>query len=198
MRMLPLTLTLRSLPDAGDGEALHLHNDAAPAGAMQHELTQEILGPALLGVHDLPPGWTVDVPPPDNPLMRGSEFDALFIARLHTRFRLAGTGQIIEQEVGALPQWALRNFPDDGGAPLSDDGHLRAAPAGDTAFTKRIIERYASAVHVNAMVLRRHGLIMCIASWQFGYKRKGALHSRDLVPPADRRWAHVADAMFRA
>ena len=197
MRMLPLTLTLRSLPDAGDGEALHLHHDGAPAGAMQEELTQQILGQAMLGLRDLPPGWTVDVPPPDNALLRGSEFDPLFIARLHARFRLDGTGQIIEQEVGVLPRWALRDFPDDGAPSLSDDGELRATPAGDTAFTRQIIERYAEAVNVNAMVLRRHGLIMCIASWQFGYKRKGALHSRDLVAPADKRWAHVADALFR-
>jgi hypothetical protein len=197
MRMLPLTLTLRSLPDAGDGDALHLHTPAAPAAAMQGELTQAILGRALLSVRDLPAGWTLDVTPPGTPLMAGSEFDPLFIARLHARFRLVATGQIIEQEVGVLPQWALRHLPDDDAPALSEDGALRAAPAGDAAFTKMIIERYAAAVNVNAMVMRRHGLVTAIASWQFGYKRKDALHSRDLVAPADRRWAHVADAMFR-
>ena len=55
--------------------------------------------------------------------------------------------------------------------------------------------RYQGCVRFEALMLRRHRLVMAIASWQIGEKREGALRPRDLAPVADARWRDVADVL---
>jgi hypothetical protein len=190
-RMLPLALTLQSRGARVPG---------APGPDLRSEISQRIIGDALLRTHDLPAGWC-SAPLTGRPsMLAATEFSDQLLGDVEARFRLAYSGQVIEQHIGILPRWMLRYFEEQGGDERllsgGDGGELRVLPAGDQRFASAIISRYTDAVNVNAIFLRRHGLVMALATWQFGSKRRDALHTNDLAPVADRVWAPVADALF--
>lgn len=204
--MLPLIPTLRNIASPLRPVAIDANDPYEDVVRRKQEITDALLGDAMLGTPDLRGTWERLFEDCDKSLFSGTEYQALFIADMRVRLCRRETGEFLEQHVGVLPRWAVRHFADELDGAITqhlsygsraETSLLHMPPMADQKFGLRVAAAHGLArpVSTDAVFLRRGALVMALAYWHAdgGFPHAAATASFALL--ADNKWAATADAL---
>ncbi len=171
---------------------------------LRPELTDALLGDAMLDATDLPQSWA-RAGGTRSALFGGTEYAALCIADARVSFR-RDDGAVIEQQIGVLPRWAARlhrlQFDSFGvhdpllATPASRGRTtLPPMPVEEPQMTVRVAIGEAAATPGETVFLRRGSLVMALAYRPSAPDDDQPRHLRELTEIADEKWTALAEAL---